>query len=87
MPWPTNPGPDFNGIVDVLTQKFYKFKDENGNYEELEIPAEYADQAEEMRAELMEKAAYPAEPVWWLRWQKISSQEPCRIFLFSSCPG
>ena len=55
--FPTNPGPDFNGIVDVLTQKFYKFKDENGNYEELEIPAEYADQAEEMRAELMEKAA------------------------------
>ena len=27
--FPTNPGPDFNGIVDVLTQKFYKFKDEN----------------------------------------------------------
>ncbi len=55
--FPVNVGPDFNGIVDVLTQKFYKFKDENGNYEELEIPAEYADQAEELRSELMEKAA------------------------------
>ena len=55
--FPVNAGPDFNGIVDVLTQKFYKFKDENGNYEELEIPADYADQAEELRSELMEKAA------------------------------
>ena len=55
--FPVNPGPGFNGIVDVITEKFYNFKDENGTCEVLDIPAEYADQAEEMRAELMEKAA------------------------------
>ena len=55
--FPVNPGPDFNGFVDVITQKFYRFKDENGTREELEIPAEYADEAEELRQALMEKAA------------------------------
>ena len=55
--FPVNPGPDFNGFVDVITQKFYRFKDQNGTREELEIPAEYADEAEELRQALMEKAA------------------------------
>ena len=55
--FPANPGLGFNGIVDVLTMKFYRFKDENGGFEELEIPAEYADEAEELHMELVEKAA------------------------------
>ena len=55
--FPVNPGPDFNGFVDVITQKFYRFKDQNGTREELDIPAEYADEAEELRQALMEKAA------------------------------
>lgn len=55
--FPVNPGPGFNGFVDVLTMKYYRFKDDNGTREELEIPAEYADQAEEMHQELVEKAA------------------------------
>lgn len=55
--FPVNPGPGFNGFIDVLTMKYYRFKDDNGTREELEIPAEYADQAEEMHQELVEKAA------------------------------
>ena len=55
--FPVNPGTEFNGFVDVLTQKYYRFKDANGTREELEIPAEYADEAEELRQALMEKAA------------------------------
>jgi len=55
--FPTGVGADFNGFVDVLTQKCYKFKDENGTREDLDIPAEFADQAEMARAELMEAAA------------------------------
>ena len=54
---PVNPGTGFNGFIDVITQKYYRFKDQNGTREELEIPAEYADEAEELRQTLMEKAA------------------------------
>ena len=33
--FPVNPGTEFNGFVDVLTQKYYRFKDANGTREEL----------------------------------------------------
>ena len=55
--FPTNPGTAFDGFVDVLTMKYYHFKDANGTREDLEIPAEFKDQAEEARAALIEKAA------------------------------
>ncbi len=55
--FPVNPGTSFDGFVDVLTQKYYHFKDENGTREDLEIPAQYADEAEELRAALIERAA------------------------------
>ena len=50
--FPVAPGADFKGVVDVITMKYYNEKNE-----ELDIPAEFADEAEELRAELMEKAA------------------------------
>ena len=49
--FPTNPGVEFDSFIDVLTMKYYK------DGKELEIPAEFADQAEETRQELIEKAA------------------------------
>ncbi len=55
--FPVNPGPSFNSFIDVLTMKYYVFKDDNGTREEHEIPAEYAEQAESMHQELMETAA------------------------------
>jgi len=55
--FPVNPGPSFDGFIDILKMKYYHFKDANGTREELEIPAEFADQAEEARQELIEKAA------------------------------
>ena len=55
--FPVNAGPGFDGFVDVLMQKYYHFKDNNGTREDLEIPAQYADQAEEYRMALIEKAA------------------------------
>ena len=55
--FPTSTGASFDGIVDVLTMMYYHFKDANGNVEILDIPAQFADQAEEARAELIEKAA------------------------------
>ncbi len=59
--FPATVGPDFNAIIDVLTMKMYRFKDENGTREELEIPAEYADKAEEVHAALAERAAEAEE--------------------------
>lgn len=55
--FPVNVGPDFNGFIDVLKQKYYVFKDNLGTREEKEIPEEYADTVAELRQELIEKAA------------------------------
>ena len=55
--FPVTTGPSFDGFVDVLTMKYYHFKDENGTREDLEIPSDLMDRAEEARQELIEKAA------------------------------
>ncbi|MCQ2182818.1 MAG: elongation factor G [Bacteroidales bacterium] len=49
--FPVNPGIGYDGFIDVLTMKYYK------NNEEKEIPAEFADRAEEARMELIDKVA------------------------------
>lgn len=49
---------DFVGIIDIIAQKAYIYKDDLGqNIEEAEIPADLADKVEELRAELIEKVA------------------------------
>ncbi len=55
--YPINPGPSFEGFIDVLKMKYYHFKDDNGTREDLEIPAQYKDEADALRAELIERAA------------------------------
>lgn len=55
--YPVNPGLGFDAIVDVLTMKMYRAKDDNGGVEELPIPASEADRAEELHGELLEAAA------------------------------
>ncbi|MBO4263456.1 MAG: elongation factor G [Bacteroidales bacterium] len=55
--FPVNAGTAFDGFVDVLTMKYYHFKDANGTREDLEIPADLQAQAEEYRQALIEKAA------------------------------
>lgn len=59
--FPLAVGPDFNGFVDILKMKAYTFKDDNGTREEMPIPAEFADEAELMRASLIEMAAEASE--------------------------
>ena len=49
--FPDATGAAFSGIIDVLTMKYYK------DGQELDIPAQFADQAEEYREALIEKAA------------------------------
>ncbi|OME87718.1 MULTISPECIES: elongation factor G [Paenibacillus] len=49
---------DFIGIIDVIEEKAFMYKDDLGqNIEETEIPAEFKDQVEELRNELVEKVA------------------------------
>ncbi|WP_062196954.1 elongation factor G [Massilibacterium senegalense] len=48
----------FNGIIDLVEQKAYLYKNDLGtDIEEAEIPAEFADKAEELRASLIEAVA------------------------------
>ncbi len=55
--YPVNAGPEFNGFIDVLKMKYYVFEGDTGKRQGLEIPAEYADEAEELRNALIERAA------------------------------
>jgi len=55
--FPVETGLNFNAFIDVLKMKMYRFKDDNGTREELDIPAEYADQAAELQQQLIEMAA------------------------------
>lgn len=55
--FPVNPGSGFDGFIDVLTMKYYHFKDDKGTREDLDIPAQFADEAELLRQALIEKAA------------------------------
>ncbi len=55
--FPVEIGAGFNAFVDVLKKKMYRFTDENGTREELPIPANLQDQADEYVQELIEMAA------------------------------
>lgn len=55
--YPIGAGTGFIGIVDVLKQKYYKFKEGQPTPEILEIPAEEKDKADEIYRVLLEAAA------------------------------
>ncbi len=55
---------EFNGIVDLVEKKAFKFEGSHGqDVVEIEIPADMADKVEEYRATLMEKVAEADEAV------------------------
>ncbi len=55
---PVGAGEDFKGIIDLVDMKarFFKF-DDQGTYDETDIPAEYLDEAERVRTIMVEAAA------------------------------
>ncbi len=55
--YPLNEGEGFNGIIDVLKMKYYKFGPEGGKPEKLAIPKSEMDKANQLHNELVEKAA------------------------------
>ncbi|WP_211749516.1 elongation factor G [Paenibacillus sp. Marseille-Q4541] len=69
---------DFVGIIDIIEQKAYMFKDDLGReVEETGVPAEFADQVEELRMELIEKVAELDEDLTmkYLEGEEISVDE------------
>ncbi|MCL1973385.1 MAG: elongation factor G, partial [Bacteroidetes bacterium] len=68
--FPVAVGADFNAFVDVLNMKMYRFKDDNGTREELEIPSDLRDQADELHAALCERAAENDEALMELFFDK-----------------
>jgi elongation factor G len=55
--YPVNAGPGFDSIVDIIQMKLYKYPKDGGKPEVSDIPDSEADRAEELRNELIEKAA------------------------------
>lgn len=59
--YPVNAGVGFDAVIDLITMKMYKWNDENGNPEELDIPEGEKDRAAELQNELIEAAAESEE--------------------------
>lgn len=55
--YPLNSGENFNGIIDVITMKYYKYPLDGGLPEILDIPEEEKAKAADIQQELIEKAA------------------------------
>ncbi|MDE7450610.1 MAG: elongation factor G, partial [Alistipes sp.] len=68
--YPVNQGPEFNAFIDVLLMKMYRFKDNDGHREELEIPAEELERAQQLNRELVEMAAEHDEALMELYFER-----------------
>ncbi len=55
--YPVNAGPGFNSIVDIILFKLFKYSKDGGKPEITDIPESEMERAEELRNELIEKAA------------------------------
>ena len=73
--FPVNAGVGFDSFVDVLKMKMYKFTDENGTRQELDIPEDLKDEAEALQQELIEKAAENDESLMEIFFDKGSLTE------------
>ena len=55
--YPVNAGTEFDSFIDVLKMKLYRFEGDTGKRQDLEIPADMVEEAEELRNALIERAA------------------------------
>ena len=68
--YPVEQGAGFNAFIDVLMMKMYRFTDENGTREELDIPADQLEYAQELNQELSEAAAVYDDALMELYFEK-----------------
>jgi elongation factor G len=79
---------DFTGIIDLVLNKAYIYKDDLGqDIEETDIPAEYADKAQKLRLELFEKVAELDEDLTmkYLEGEEISVDELKKALRKGTC--
>ena len=70
--YPVNQGAAFDSFIDVLMMKMYRFTDENGTREELEIPESEMERAKAYNQELVETAAEYDDELMMLYFDKGS---------------
>ena len=68
--YPVEVGAGFNAFIDVLMMKMYRFTDENGTREELDIPEDQLDDAQALNQELSEAAAVYDDALMELYFEK-----------------
>ena len=68
--YPVEVGAGFNSFIDVLMMKMYRFTDENGTREELEIPEDQLEYAQALNQELSEAAAVYDDALMELYFEK-----------------
>lgn len=70
MQYPLNEGEGFNGIIDLLKMRYYKFGPDGGKPEKLAIPDAEKERADALHNELVEKAAENDEGLMELYFDK-----------------
>ncbi len=75
MQYPVNEGEGFNGIIDLLKMRYYKFPEGGGKPEKLPIPVSEREKAEALHNELIEKAAENDEALMELYFEKGTLDE------------
>ena len=68
--YPVEQGAGFNAFIDVLMMKMYRFTDENGTREELDIPEDQLEYAQTLNQELSEAAAVYDDALMELYFEK-----------------
>ncbi|MEM8566769.1 MAG: elongation factor G [Bacteroidota bacterium] len=75
MQYPLNEGEGFDGIIDLLKMKYYKFGPEGGKPEKLPIPEGEIEKANLLHNELVEKAAENDESLMEMYFEKGTLSE------------
>ena len=75
MQYPVGTGESFNGIIDLLKMRMYKFGPDGGKPEKLDIPESEKARADQLHNELVEKAAENDEGLMEVYFEKGSLDE------------
>ena len=75
LQYPLNAGPGFDSIIDLIHMKMYKYPADGGKPQVLDIPDSEKDKADELRNELIEKAAENDESLMEVFFEKGTLDE------------
>jgi len=73
--YPVNAGPSFDSFIDLIQMKLYKYPADGGKPEISDIPDSEKDRADELRNELIEKAAENDEELMEIFFEKETLEE------------